>query len=210
MQEPRQSVKLAGSTLKHSCHACAFFHTKEEEYQVLMPFIQEGFESGDRAFHIVDPQHRAAHLERLEQAGIDTATAIAEGLLEVRDWSETYIQGKRFDQHAMIETLLKAIAPGNAPPGKMSRNIANMEWALEDLPGVHDIVEYESRLNAALPEQHDPVVCTYDLSRFDASVVIDILRTHPMVIIGGILQENPFYVPFAEMLEEIEARKNAP
>ena len=24
---------------------------------------------------------------------------------------------------------------------------------------------------------------------------MDIMRTHPMVIIGGILQENPFYAP---------------
>jgi hypothetical protein len=82
-----------------------------------------------------------------------------------------------------------------------------MEWALEDRPGVHDIVEYEARLNAALPERHDPVVCTYDLSQFDAAAVIEIMRTHPMVIIGGILQENPFYVPAEQMLREIEARK---
>ena len=31
---------------------------------------------------------------------------------------------------------------------------------------------------------------------------MDIMRTHPMVIIGGILQENPFFVPPDEMLRE--------
>jgi hypothetical protein len=200
-------VSLAGSSLKHSCHACAFFHTKEEEYRVLMPFIMEGFERGDLAFHIVDPAQRAAHLERLEQAGVDTAAAEARGELKVLDWQETYLKDGHFDQQLMIATLLKMIGPGNAPPGKRSRNIANMEWALEDRPGVHDIIEYEARLNQALPEHHDPVVCTYDLSQFDAGVVVDIMRTHPMVIIGGILQENPFYVPFEQMLEELEARK---
>ena len=50
------------------------------------------------------------------------------------------------------------------------------------------------------------MICTYDLSRFEASVVIDIMRTHPMVIIGGILQENPFYVPPDEMLRELKER----
>jgi len=35
---------------------------------------------------------------------------------------------------------------------------------------------------------------------------MDIMRTHPMVIIGGILQENPFFVPPAEMLRELRAR----
>lgn len=207
MSIDKKAVQLAGSTLTHSCHACAFFHTREEAYSVLMPFILEGFERGDRAFHIVDPEHRASHLERLRQEGIDTDAAHARGELEVLNWRQTYLKDGRFDQHLMIETLLKMLEPGNAPPGKISRNIANMEWALEDRPGVHDIVEYEARLNQALPEQHDPVVCTYDLTQFDASVVIDIMRTHPMVIIGGILQENPFFVPSEQMLQEIEARK---
>lgn len=207
MSIEKKAVQVAGSTLTHSCHACAFFHTKEEEYRVLLPFIMEGFERGDRAFHIVDPAQRAAHLARLAREGVDIAAAEAAGKLEVLDWNQTYLQDGRFDQQRMIETLLQMIAPENAPPGKMSRNIANMEWALEDRPGVHDIVEYEARLNQALPAQHDPVICTYDLSRFDADVVIDIMRTHPMVIIGGILQENPFYVPSELMLKEIEERK---
>ena len=209
MDEIKNPVTLAGSSLTHSCHACAFFHSQDEKYQVLMPFIKEGFENGDRAFHIVNASQRAEHLARLEREGIDTAAAEAQGQLEIQHWQETYIKDGCFDQHRMIEALKEAIAPGKAPPGKISRNIANMEWALEDVPGVHDIFEYEVRLNQALPKYHDPIVCTYDLSRFDASMVIDVMRTHPMVIIGGLLQENPFYVSSEEMLKEIEARKSS-
>jgi hypothetical protein len=209
MAEIKQPVKLAGSTLTDSCHACAFFHSQEEKYRVLMPFIKEGFENGDRAFHIVNPDDRAKHLERLEHEGIDTAEAQAKGLLEVLHWRETYIKDGRFDQELMTKALMDAIGSCKTPPGKISRNIASMEWALEDLPGVHNIVEYESRLNQVLPKDHDPVVCTYDLSQFDAATVMDILRTHPMVIIGSILQENPFYVPPEEMLKELAARANA-
>lgn len=209
MSVASKPVTLAGSVLKHSCHACAFFHTKDEEYNVLLPFIKEGFENGENAFHIVSAELRAAHLRRLEEAGIDTAGAEAQGQLAVATWDQTYLQDGHFDQHRMIETLLKLIAAEDAVPGKVSRNIASMSWALEDRPGVDDIVEYEARLNMALPKQHDPVVCTYDLSQFDATVVIDILRTHPMVIIGGILQENPFYVPAEQMIKELEARRAA-
>jgi hypothetical protein len=204
--EMTKPVQLAGSTLSRSCHVCAFFHSKEEEYRVLMPFIKEGFERGDRAFHVVDAKHRASHLRRLEQEGIDVASAETSGQLEVRRWTEAYIQGDYFDQYRMIGTIKEALDPAKKPPGKLTRLVANMEWALEDLPGVHDIVEYETRLNHVLPEYHDPVICTYDLSRFDASVVMDIMRTHPMVIIGGILQENPFYVPPDVMLKELKER----
>jgi hypothetical protein len=33
-----------------------------------------------------------------------------------------------------------------------------MEWALEDRPGVDDLVEYETRLNYVLPRYKDPVI----------------------------------------------------
>ncbi len=35
---------------------------------------------------------------------------------------------------------------------------------------------------------------------------MDIMRTHPMVIIGGILQENPFFVPPDEFLRKLRER----
>lgn len=199
-------VRLAGSVLSRSCHVCAFFHSKDEEYRVLMPFIKDGFESGDRAFHIVDPRHRSDHLRRLEEAGIDVAGAEARGQLEVRRWQDVYLKDDCFDQHRMIEMVKELVDPARRPPGRLARLVGHMEWALEDFPGVHEIVEYEARLNQVLQHCHDPVVCTYDLSRFDAGVVIDIMRTHPMVIIGGILQENPFYVPPDEMLRELRER----
>ena len=44
--------------LDRSRHVCAFFHSKDEEYNVLLPFITEGFDHGDKAYHIVDSRHR--------------------------------------------------------------------------------------------------------------------------------------------------------
>jgi len=34
------------------------------------------------------------------------------------------------------------------------------------------------------------------------------MRTHPMVIIGGILQQNPFFVPPDEFLSEFRQRRS--
>lgn len=207
MTDSADPLNLAGSLVQGSCHACAFFHSKDEEYQVLMPFIKEGLARGDRAVHILDPDTRDAHRQRLELEGIDVADAEAQGKLDVRPWEDAYIKDGHFDQFRMIEAIKEALSAGRQQPGQLTRLIANMEWALKDLPGVQDLVEYETRLNKVLPHYHDPVICTYDLSRFDASVVMDIMRTHPMVILGGTLQENPFYVPPEEMLQELKSRE---
>src|SRR6266478_1966478 len=40
----------------------------------------------------------------------------------------------------------------------LTRLVAHMEWALEDRPGVDDLVEYETRLNYILPKYPDPVL----------------------------------------------------
>jgi len=51
----RQPIRFAGSVLDAQRHVCAFFHNPDEEYRVLLPFIKDGFERGEKAFHIVDP-----------------------------------------------------------------------------------------------------------------------------------------------------------
>lgn len=81
-----------------------------------------------------------------------------------------------------------------------------MEWALEDYPGVDQLLEYEARVNDVLAKYKGPAVCVYDLTKFGAEILIDVLRTHPMVIIGGTLRENPFFVPPDEFLQELRAR----
>ena len=152
------TVRLAGSVLHRSRHVCAFFHKKDEEYQVLLPFVHEGFAQGHKAFHIVDPLHRDAHLRRLTEAGIDVAEAERSGQLEVRRWEDAYLREGHFDQDAMLALIEEVLKGGKAQGFPLTRLVANMEWGLEDRPGVDDIVEYETRLNFILPKYDDAVV----------------------------------------------------
>lgn len=83
-----------------------------------------------------------------------------------------------------------------------------MDWA-GDHSYVDDVIEFESRVNDVWSHYDDAVICTYHLGEFGGDRVMDILRTHPMVIIGGILQQNPFYVAAGEFLREIRERRTA-
>jgi hypothetical protein len=157
MTKTGAEVRLAGTVLDRRRHVCAFFNSKDEEYRVLLPFITEGFEQGHKAFHIVDPQHRPEHLRRLEQAGIDVNAAEGKGQLEVKRWEDAYLRDGRFDQNRMLALIEEVLQGGKARGYPLTRLVANMEWALEDRPGVEDIVEYETRLNYLLPKFDDAV-----------------------------------------------------
>jgi hypothetical protein len=60
-----------------------------------------------------------------------------------------------------------------------------------------------------MAKYEDAAICTYDLSKFSASIVMDVMRTHPVVIIGEVLQENPFFVPPDQFLLEIRERRRS-
>ena len=201
------SVEFAGGNLGGHRHICALFNSADEEYRVLRSFLKDGFDRGDKAFHLVDSELREEHLRRLAEAGIHVHEAMNTGQLEVRRWQDAYLRGDHFDQDAMLALIEEVLQSADAAGYPLTRLVAHMEWALLDKPGIDNLVEYETRLNYVLPRYDDPVVCTYDLSKFPASVVMDIMRTHPVVIIGGILQENPFFVPPDQFLLELRERQ---
>ena len=69
------SVQFAGGNLGGQHHICAFFNSTDEEHRVLRSFIKDGFDRGDKAFHVVDPELREEHLRRLAEAGINVQEA---------------------------------------------------------------------------------------------------------------------------------------
>jgi hypothetical protein len=151
-------ITFAGSTLGKYRHICAFFHTADEEYRVLSPFIKEGIDRGEKAFHIIDFEQKEEHLARLAKAGIDTKKAQKSGQLQVKRWEEAYLREGHFDQNAMLVLIEEVLQSGPAEGYPLTRLVAHMEWALEDRPGVNDLVEYETRLNYILPKYQDPVI----------------------------------------------------
>lgn len=208
MKHAAPEIRFAGSKLDRARHVCAFFNSNEEEYDVLLPFIKEGFELGDRAVHVVNPGQRDDHLLRLTTAGIDAAAAERRGQFELRTNVETYLRDGHFDQNQMLQTF-EQLAKGSADsPNGLSRIVCRMDWAAEDRSYIDDLIEFESRVNDVWCQHDDAVICTYHLSKFGGDTVIDIMRTHPMVLIGGILQENPFYLPPREFLREFRGRRS--
>jgi len=207
MKKTTAPIPFAGSHLDETRHVCAFFNSEDEEYRVLLPFIKDGLQCGHKAIHIVNSGRRQEHLQRLARAGIDATPAEQSGQLEVLVNTDVYLPDGQFDQDRMIaafEQLASGNSEGQYP---LSRICCRMDWAVEDRSRVDDVIEFESRVNDVWRHHEDAVICTYHLGQFSGDAVIDIMRTHPMVIIGGILQQNPFYIPPGEFLQEFRQRR---
>jgi hypothetical protein len=208
MNKTTDPIPFAGSKLDQTRHVCAFFHNTDEEYRVLLPFIKDGFQCGHKAIHVVNPDQHRDHLKRLAEAGIDTATAQQKGQLELRVNTEVYLPDGRFDSDRMIAAFEQLASRNSGGAYPLSRICCRMDWTVKDQSHIDDVIEFESRVNEVWRRHEDAVICTYHLGHFRGDEVIDIMRTHPMVIIGGTLQQNPFFVPPEEFLGEFRQRRS--
>ena len=198
-------IRIGGTILGPHRHICAFFNSHDDQYSVLLPFIKDGFKWGEKAVHIINPMRRDEHVRQLRSAGIDVAAAQQNGQLDLLDWTEAHLQGGSFDQSRTRALITEIRRRGKEQGFRRIRFVTHMEWALEDRPGVDGLLEYEASAN--LVPSEDPVICAYELTNFGGDVVVEIMRTHPMIIIGGILQENPFFLPPNEFLRELRVRR---
>lgn len=200
-------IPLAGFTLGAFRHVCAFFTSADEEYGAMLPYMTDGLAQGERVFHTIDHGPRQDLIARLRGAGVDVEAAQRSRQLELPPPAETYLRGGRFDPDAML-ALVREVLDSSADLGfSLTRVSAHVDWIVANWSSANDWVEYETRLNQLLLPYDDPVICAYDSNALGKNMAMDMLRTHPVVIIDGTLQGNPFFVHPEEFLREIDERR---
>jgi hypothetical protein len=197
------ATALANAQFRDHYHACAFVSGPSEERDAIDPFLVEGMRRGNKAVYIVDPAHQEEHERRLG------ASAPSSELLEVTTWNEAHLKGGGFDRDRMMAALEEMIhehARTGRPPMHL---VGQMGWVFSNPPGIDQLVEYEASVNELLNRGRTPTVCVYDVRRLSGSMMMDLLRAHPLTVMNGVVHENPFYTPADEMLRDIRGRSAA-
>ena len=189
MSMPLRNARLAGEPLGDHRHVCVLFDGPEEADRLLMPFIVEGFERGDRAFHMIDPTLREGHIAQMRARGIDVDAATASSQLAVRTWAESYPVGAKFDGSAQLTYVQDALDEGRRMGFPRTRLIGSTEWGAND-ETARALLDYEAGIDEYLSSVPDVAVCTYDLNRHSARTIAEVISTHPVALIGGVLRMN--------------------
>jgi hypothetical protein len=71
-----------------------------------------------------------------------------------------------------------------------------------------ELLLLESEMNRYLPLYPQVILCLYDLDRFGAGIIVDLLKTHPRVLVGGLLVDNPYHQTPDELLTGATQRRN--
>ncbi len=190
---PNKDDGSPGLQLAQGDHVCAFYFGSAERDEILLPFLREGVRQGDKCIGVVDA------VEPTEVAGalgVDAEEAIRSGQLELFRSKDAYLRTQRFDPGAMVDFFDDAVGPAmRSGRYGCARVVGEMSWSLRDVPGADDLIEYESEVNDFVPRYAQVVLCLYDLERFGGGLVPDLLRTHPKILLGGLVLDSPHYLP---------------
>jgi len=193
------ALGVPGVQIAPGDHICAFYPSLADRDEILVPYLKEGLKAGDKCVCVVDasdPEHVLAALG----ADVDLGPYLGQHQLEVQRSDETYFQGGAFSADAMLEFWNRSVGGAMAAGFGFARAVGEMTWALRQMPGVEELVGYEARLNRFLPRYPQVILCLYELDQFSGEVLVDVLKTHPKVLLGGMVLDNPYYLEPDEFL----------
>jgi len=197
---PSQSLDfgLPGVGLEAGDHLCAIYVGSEERDNVLLPYLRAGLEGGHKCVGVVDAVDPNTLLARLEgEIAVDGYLAST----QLQLWSSigTYIQDGMFSPDRMIEFWEAHVAP-TAAEGRFDfvRVFGEMCWSLREIGGSDELAAYESEINDFAPKYPQVILCLYDLDVFGGGIVVDLLATHPKLLMGGMIIDNPHYLSPSE------------
>jgi hypothetical protein len=187
-----------GLSIAPGTHLCAFFRGIAERDEIMVPFLLEGLGAGDKCTCIVDDG-----VESVRAAlGADVGEPLGDRhQLDILSSKETYLRHGTFSTQEMLDYWEDSVSVALHQDGfPFARSAGETTWTLKELPGLYEFMTYEARLNEFLPRYPQVVLCLYDLDHFGGEVLVDILKTHPKVLMGSTILENLYYVPPDEFL----------
>ncbi|QRK10022.1 MEDS domain-containing protein [Archangium violaceum] len=174
-------------------HLCLVYENATEQWDAVVPYMAQGLARNEACLYVIDDRS----LDEVRQAfiarGVDVDAHLSSGQLIFATKREAYLCSGAFDPTAMISFLEQTARQALAAGRTGFRVTGEMTWALGHECGCDRLIEYEALLSNFFPGSHASAICQYSRKRFSADIIRDVLRTHPVAILGHQVCPNLYY-----------------
>ena len=193
------ALGINGLSIPPGTHICAFFRGVAERDEIMVPYLREGLREGNKCMCIIDDE--VDGVRTALGADTDPAAHANDHQLDICSSKETYLRRGTFSTQEMLDFWDDSVGAALKEDGfPFVRSTGETTWTVKELPGLYDFLTYEAELNRFLPRYPQVILCLYDLDHFGGQILVDILKTHPKVLMGGTVLENLHYLEPDEFL----------
>ncbi len=189
------ALGLNGLSIPPGTHICALFRGIPERDEIMVPFLLEGLRAGDKCTCIID--HGVVNVR--DTLGEHLGGSAHQ--LDIQPSKDAYLRRGAFSTQDMLDFWDESIGAALNEQGfPFARSAGETTWTLTELPDLNDFLTYEAELNRFVPRYPQVILCLYNLDRFGGEILVDILKTHPKVLMGSTILENLYYLEPDEFL----------
>jgi len=204
--QEKLNLGFSNYTCNWGVHMCGLYETEEERDEIILGFLHAGDLAGDLQLYCPVERTEENFVEEYEKRFTSCCGHTHDGAkFNLFSAKELYYPDGKFSPRAM-DTGLNAFFTESQKEGKRNiRATAEMIWALQAIPGVEELMIYESRLNYFIPDKPWISICMYNTTKFSGAIIMKVLQTHPYIISKQTITQNPFYQD-----PDIWLKENAP
>jgi hypothetical protein len=179
---------IPGVEFAAGSHVCSLYSGGRERIEVLRLFLLEGLSRGDRCLVGLGQQHAATVLGSLDLQA-HSGRCMRSGQLELLPEGP---EGESATSIPHWEVLLGALASNQYPFTRVGVEPTRSESHRGSRDGSVDLLRYESTVSALTATRSVGFLCMYDIETADGGQIIQLMKAHRHVLVGGVIVANPY------------------
>jgi PAS domain S-box-containing protein len=192
--------QLAGH-VKHGDHLCVVCDDPHERLAAAAQYIADGLRQNEFVMYAADPDTTGTLSRLLSEHGINVQGEIDRGALKFPTAYEAYLRDGEFDPEVIYNAFDQAITDALAAGFSGCRFAGEPIWAIDREDQRPGLIEFETRLNELFSKRKAAGLCVYERDAWPAEVVRDVLRTHPIAVVGNTICTRNLYYERPDLID---------
>lgn len=182
--------------IRLSLHICQLFSQPGEATDTAAALLRDGLRTHDKCYLAASPTRLEAVRTVLHSTHIEVDEVTASGQLQLVGDRHELLQDGRFDPYHLVATHQALIARSLAEGWQTVRAVIDMGWLATGSGATPEqLLKYEAAADAVFTFQSRPIVALlqYGYSELPGELVVELLKIHPIAVVGKSVKRNPYY-----------------
>src|SRR5712692_10626620 len=191
------SVEGKSERIPPGSHICQLYSKVTEIPGVTARLLRVGLSLSEKCLFAAAPVQVNELRVELQKLQVDVTGLIATGQLVLYEEPEFFlVNGKRFDPYFLLSSHQTFIAQALREGWQAVRISIDMSWLTKNVATPEQILKYEAASDAVFTFQNAPIIALihYDYSKLLPSLVVEMLKLHPIAVVGKHIRRNPYYL----------------
>ena len=191
------SVEGKTERIPPGSHICQLYSKVTEIPGVTARLMRVGLSLSEKCLFAAAPAQVKELREELQKLHIDVDGLLESGQLVLYEERASFLTGGiRFDPYALLSSHQTFIAQALREGWQAVRISIDMTWLAKDIASPEQILKYEAASDAVFTFQNAPIIALmhYDHGKLLPTLVVEMLKLHPISVVGKYIKRNPYYL----------------